>query len=334
MFIVFLALTLLLIEIPKCSGRKVYWSANGTVNASYFENLVTNSSLDSCIRTQCKEDTNCVAVFSIITLNCHRVRLSSHVVFWMREDRFTDHRVYKTIFNKPGSDFLQRGPQALLMFDTVYRGKNLGSEKDVPEILTPEYYHTTISGPPGRGSPHIHYAQRTVIGGDKPTFFNTRPDDTSQTRIEFTSDFTILLWVKIIPQKNVGPHIINSVDNRFWFHFWPTDDGRSLRIHPADGCWIQTIDNTTGVNEWRHVALAFQRYCCCKWYIKFYLNGHIWPVNPSFNDRDCGPIEPVYNFRLWNYDATNNLHGSMTCYMIFGKILLQNEINDIMNNCP
>lgn len=305
-------------------------NVDGVLNGTYSHMNSTAVGLLDCIASNCGCKARCGGSFNKKTGLCMTAFMSSALVTCMKDVFFiksSDDSWISFVPMVPRANLIPK-PSALWLMDNRSGGRNLGSKGPLLDII-----HKGLTwnseGPLGSMSP-LKYARNFKAAESKIQLFHN-----GSHALNFTQPFTISLWLKTDDFSESGV-ILDGIGK---FNNWAT----TLYLYPSKNrdqitlsqkVEAKTIVNDTNKFDWRHITAIYlgetNRYA-------FYLNGTVWPIFniKTVTEYSVPTVIPDYiNLGYYAWTSSHTYKGSMACITFFEKALTQQEVQNLMENCP
>lgn len=310
-FAAFLVVFLTMFTISQSNTCR-YERAQGVVKASFRTSSHTSKNKIDCLVISCDCASSCAVSFNPVSKLCWRALL---VPLHDTSSYITDTDPWVTYYLPSDRS------SGLWMFDDVTRGKNLGSRGYQLDWTVPGLVWNTI-GP--RGSLAPKYA--TYLGPGIPTM---QPPLDGSNGFDFEKPYSIVFWVKTIYTYQPMVVLDTFPDRALDLFFEPSYEQDQISLSPDyfNHTYV-TFQNSDGRNNWRHIAITYQK----PGNVSFYLNENIWhhtaimvSTKVSQPERFCVFKHCIREKRMW---------GSLTCLAIFERVLYREEIRFLKETCP
>ena len=273
------------------------------------------SSID-CVISSCGCEASCAASFNPGTKQC-----------WKAFKAFFDQNLFVFVTDSdswvtyfiPGPNYI---PPGLWRFDDVNKGRNLG-KKGAQLDMSVEGLVWNKVGPRGAASSRKY---PSYVGPGIPTIQIKHNESHALT---FTGPYTITVWVKTENIEETMLILEGYPRNALEFWMEPSKERDQLSLNPGYPNHMYTTSrNSTGRDEWRHMAFVFRKIGD----VSFYLNGDIW--SHTIKTVSTTILQPD-KFCLWKHcEYSKKLSGSLASLIFFDKALSQAEVKFAMNICP
>lgn len=328
-------LSLLLIWLPRTNSDVK--TIGGIVDKRHIEAAGSAAAAEECLYRNCGNRSNCAISYKQSTRSCYKVSLTSQVLLWIK-DELRNKAEYTTLLNLPTST-VNRRPVLLYIFDDISKGLNFGSQGMNGNVNTSKIAWSR-NGPRKGSSRKYGVCDLSSPSVYRQAMTNVSLQFNGKKYLEFRKIFTMSAWIYV---SHIGrqPYLFTGLDTHGQAISFSVSIGilRDNLLITDSNCYQTSIGDSSMqlLRKWFHVAVAFQNYCTLKYY-QFFFNGQ--PLITSEIDRrrnekqGCNDVSfvPVINF--WILPGHYNFPGSIACLMFHDKILFQDEIRALKQNCP
>lgn len=283
----------------------------------WLSSFVARSGID-CMRLSCGCQPACAASFNPTSKQCWKVLfcniLDPHQFVLVNG---SDAWVTFVLIEPSES------PNTLWLLDDVDKGRNLGKKGAQLNMSIEGLVWDTV-GPRGAVSAR-KYSRYIGLINEIPTIQVLHEGSYA---LRFTVPHTVTFWVKTDNVADTRFLLEGSPNGAVDIWFYPSKQRDQIHVALKPKHRYITIRNTTGIDQWRHIAFVYRAVEDAT----FYLNGSIWQhtvTKVSF-------VKKTEKFCLFRH-CTNDLktfYGSMACLAMFDKALAQKEVEFVMKACP